>query len=97
MSANLIGAGPTPAPDDGYLQWKWLQQQEWEYESARREERRREALLWQGQRCDLHAAERAVAPVESPAARRLPMAIGSLLVRTGQRLQGQAQASAPVH
>jgi hypothetical protein len=86
-----------PGPDDGELKWKRLQQQEWGRESARREERRREALHWEQRRHDLYAVERAVAPVESPAARRLPMAIGTLLVRTGQRLQGQAQASASVH
>jgi hypothetical protein len=86
-----------PGPGDGYLILKQVQQEEWERESARREERRREALRWKQRRHDLYAVERAVAPVESPAARRLPMAIGTLLVRTRQRLQGQAQASASVH
>jgi hypothetical protein len=85
------------APDDGYLTLKLVQQQEWERESARREERRHEALLWEQRRHDLYAVEGAVATVESPAARRIPMAIGTLLVRTGQRLQSQAQTSAPAH
>ena len=86
-----------PAPDDGYLTVKQVQQEEWERESARREERRREALRWKQRRHDLYTVEGAGATVESPGARRLPMAIGTLLVRTGQRLQGQAQVSSPVH
>lgn len=85
------------APDVGDLKRKLLQQQEWERESARRVERRREAMLWEARRHDLYTAEGAVATVESPATRRLPVAIGALLVRTGQRLQGQAQVSAPLH
>lgn len=85
------------ASDVGDLKRKLLQQQEWERESARRGERRREAMLWEARRHDPYTAEGAVATVESPAARRLPMAIGALLVRTGQRLQGQAQVSAHVH